>query len=226
MPDCAIPVFLKMRLRESHRVLPDGRVRVLERVAATNSVRTACQCAPSVQSACIRARPFFDSRTSFSSGSFACRVVLPDQHHHRHVALPAVRAVERRDEPGGVELVEPRPRRGRLVRGAHAVDAAQARAGADVDLRQVRRRNPARVLDHEAVHVHDPQRAVRPGRRLHRAEPVVGRREELAARFVRRRARRRTSSPSASACSRVTSRFTGSQVKALPVNSWPSRSSR
>src|SRR5262249_46956645 len=69
-----------------------------------------------------------------------------------------------------------------------AVDASHVEAGAHVELGQFLRRNPARVLDHEPVHVHDPKATVRSGADLHRPKPRIGRRQELRLAFVVRAA--------------------------------------
>ena len=88
-----------------------------------------------------------------------------------------------------VREIQPCHSRGPPVLRPHPVDAPHPLPGPHVELGRVLRRDPARVLDHEAVHVHDPQAAVRAGQRLHRAEPVVGRGQELARLLVGRRGR-------------------------------------
>ena len=86
-------------------------------------------------------------------------------------APAASSAVGRRVEPSG------RARRAGLR--DDAVDPPLVGPGADVEGRQPLRADPARMLDHEPVHVDDPERTVRPGPDLDRAEPGVGRGEEL-----------------------------------------------
>ena len=71
--------------------------------------------------------------------------------------------------------------------GRHnAVDSPFVIPGADIEFGQPFRRNPARVLDDEAIHINDPQSPVRSGARLHRAKPIVLRAKKLALLFVRR----------------------------------------
>jgi len=50
-------------------------------------------------------------------------------------------------------------------------------------------RQPVGVLDHEAVHVGDVERAVRASRGVNGTEPLVAAGEKLASRFIRRSAR-------------------------------------
>ena len=66
------------------------------------------------------------------------------------------------------------------------VDSPLVGTRPDIESGQALGWNPARVLDDKAVHVNNPQRAVRSGPRLHRAEPVVLRGEKLVLLFVRR----------------------------------------
>ncbi len=97
----------------------------------------------------------------------------------RQVARDAVLGVQRGDDLRGRQL-------GQVIEGPElralrvdAVDAAFVGAGADIKRLEPVGRNPARVLDDKAIHVHHPQRAVGTGERLDGAKPVVGAREKL-----------------------------------------------
>ena len=47
-------------------------------------------------------------------------------------------------------------------------------ASADVEFREAFGGNPTRMLNHEAIHVHDPERAIRPSANFHGTKPIVG----------------------------------------------------
>ncbi len=106
-------------------------------------------------------------------------VLLPVQHLLRHVALPAAGTVERRDQAGRVEAVQPWDGARLRTDRVDAVDAALVMAGAEVDALLPVFRDPLGVLDHGPVHVGDPQGAVRSGLDHRRPKPVVARRQEL-----------------------------------------------
>src|SRR5579884_2261362 len=60
-----------------------------------------------------------------------------------------------------------------------AINASHRAAGADIDFGQFLRRNPARMLDDEAIHIHYPQCAIGAGSDLHRPKPIIGRGEKF-----------------------------------------------
>ena len=101
------------------------------------------------------------------------------------VALPAVGALQRGDEPRRVEPVEPGDRAGLPIDREDPVDPPLLAAGAEVEPGLPVVGDPLRVLDDGAIHVGDPEGAVGPGLEHRRAEPVVARGQELAVRFVR-----------------------------------------
>ena len=96
----------------------------------------SCCSAPrpsSVHSACSRARAAADAGHLLQLAQG--RTVLSlDQQPLGRVALPAVRAVERRDQAGRVELVEPRDRPRLRADRVDAVDAALVVPGPQVEL--------------------------------------------------------------------------------------------
>ena len=106
------------------------------------------------------------------------------------VALGAVRRIERGDHFGGRDFCEIAHRPQRCTFSHEPVNATHLGTGARVDLREPLRCDPARVLDEKAIHVHDVERAVRAGARLHGAEPQVRAGEKFRRLFiVRSRAR-------------------------------------
>ena len=118
----------------------------------------------------------------FNSGGVRC--FQCNESLMRQIAQHSVRFTQRADElvsfcPGEIgNHSQLRPLR------IHTIDAAHFRAGAGVELLQSLRRNPARVLHDEAIHVHDVERAVRPRARLHRTKPTVRAGEKLRSLFA------------------------------------------
>src|SRR5688572_7963862 len=74
----------------------------------------------------------------------------------------------------------------RLIFLTHAVNAAAIRAGTNIDFREAFRRNPARMLDKEAIDIDDVERAVRSSARLHGTKPMITRAEKFGILFVGR----------------------------------------
>ena len=106
------------------------------------------------------------------------------------VALPAVRAVDRRDEASRVERVEARWRTQLRPNGEHAIDPPPVRARAQVETRLDELRNPLGMFENEPVEVRDVKRAIRPGLEHRRPEPGISGREEFAALLILRTAAR------------------------------------
>ena len=65
-----------------------------------------------------------------------------------------------------------------------SIDAALVGAGAKIEPRLRFRRDPFGMLEDEAIHVRDVERAVRPRLDHRRAEPRIGAREKLAILFI------------------------------------------
>src|SRR5206468_2256597 len=72
--------------------------------------------------------------------------------------------------------------------GYNAIDAALVVPGAQVELLLPILRNPLRMLDHLAVHIRDPQPAVRARLDHRRPKPIVARRQEFRLALVLRSA--------------------------------------
>src|SRR2546423_1083165 len=64
------------------------------------------------------------------------------------------------------------------------INSAFIFAGADVELRQPLWRNPAGMLDHEAIHIYSQRSAIGSGAGLHRTKPVVAGGEKFRLLFV------------------------------------------
>ena len=101
------------------------------------------------------------------------------------VALPAVGALQRGDEPRCVEPVEPGDRSGPPIDREDPVDPPLLAAEAEVESGLPVVGDPLRVLDDGAIHVGDPEGAVGPRLEHRRAERVVAGGQELAVRFLR-----------------------------------------
>ena len=179
-----------------------------------------------VHSACTRHVGRLDSAASLRERPDGRLVAAPHEHLLDHVALPAAGAVERGDQPGGRELVEPRDRARRPADRKHAVDAAHVAAGPQVELLLHVQRNPLGMLDRLAIHVGDPQRAVGPGGQHRRAGTSCRSRPGTRCRFSSSARRLAKVSPSGRSTSRCTRLCTGSLTNALPAKAGPNRSSR
>ena len=126
---------------------------------------------------------------------------------------PRMAVSQRGRELPRVRLGESR-QRFRLVLVRHDAPDAPAVAAFQVQLLLDVVRQRQRRLDHFAVEVEDVERPVRADRQVTRAEPVVGRGEELARR--RRCACALKIGPFGSSRSRWIRLFAGSQTKTLP----------
>jgi hypothetical protein len=111
-------------------------------------------------------------------------IVSPQHHLRRQVAHRAVRCIQGVRHFLAVHLVETGNRTRSGVRGPNAINAPKRAAGADIDFRQVGGWNPARVLDHIAIHVNDVQTAIGTRAHLHGAKPRIGRCQKLARFFA------------------------------------------
>src|SRR6267142_5396250 len=114
-----------------------------------------------------------ESLDYFSVGRFAAEEFLVDA-----VALGSVGRVEGSDELGGGEFSEVADGSQLFANRNDAIDAAFVVAGADIEFGQAVRGNPAGMLDDEAVHINDPEGAVRAGAGLDGTKPIVARGEE------------------------------------------------
>ena len=102
------------------------------------------------------------------------------------VPFSAIARIERGRQAGRPKFGQV-PYRAQLSDERHdAVNSSPVITGANIECRETFRRNPARMLDDEAVHIHNPQRSVRSGARLHGTKPIVFRRKKLALPFVGR----------------------------------------
>ena len=99
------------------------------------------------------------------------------EHPRRAGARPAVHNLHPR---GRVQRVEPRNRPRLFAFGIDPIDAAFIFAGANLDFLLGRFGNPLGVLDHEAIHIADPECAVRAGAAHAGTEPAIFRGQEFA----------------------------------------------
>src|SRR5260221_9130153 len=106
----------------------EQRERYLRAAPGSNQIQTG-ERGECVQ-ACLRTRRLLQQ---VLQKRYALRITLPNQHHLRHVALPAAGAVEGGDEARGVELVEPGNGSRLHADGDDAVDAALVVAGPQVE---------------------------------------------------------------------------------------------
>ncbi len=86
------------------------------------------------------------------------------------IAHRSVRCVQRGGQLAGREPIELRHRPERAAFGNDPVDPTLVGPGADVEGGEPLRADPARVLDHEPVHIHHPERTVGTRADLHRAD--------------------------------------------------------
>ena len=175
-------VVAEPRLAQADRLAPDARVRIGQGRAdqfggeGAQAVERAEGLHPGLgPRAGLRQRRRAPARPA---------IAAVDQQALDVVAERAVGRVERRGQLGGRQAIEVRHGPRRVVLREDAIDPPLVGAGADVEGRQSLRADPARMLDHEAVHVDDPERAVRTGPDLDGPEPVVGRGEELGGLLV------------------------------------------
>src|ERR1043165_7471869 len=131
----------------------------------------------------LRARTIQPLRFQFGRGVFE----LPlDQQLLNHVALPSAGTVDRPGQPKTVERVEPLELPWPFASRINSIKSSAVLAGAQIYARLDFLQNPLRVLNHVAVHVGDPQRAV--GAELDRGgpEPYVAGGYEFKVGFVGR----------------------------------------
>ena len=130
------------------------------------------------------------------------------------VALPAVRRLN----PAGRGFGFFR-RTNDAVNAPHLFTGAQIQALGDVG------RNPLRMLQDEAIHVHNVQRAIGSGARHAWAEPVVGTGDELAARVLRMAVAgdRQPGVIEHLTMHEIVRRFTNEQEFFMPVMPWDRR---
>ena len=95
------------------------------------------------------------------------------------MSQPAARAVECGDQFVGRLADEMRKRSSRPVVWHNPINSSHGVAGAHIDAGQTIGGNPFGVFDDHAVHVDDPQCAVRAVLEIDGAEPVVRRRQEF-----------------------------------------------
>src|ERR1041385_4154144 len=101
------------------------------------------------------------------------------------VSFRAVGGIEQCREPGGPDF-------GKVGNWAqffrlwnNSINASFILASAHIEPGQPLGRNPPRMLDHEAVHIHDIKGAIRTGARLNGTTPVIARGEKLGLLLIR-----------------------------------------
>ena len=110
------------------------------------------------------------------------RIIPPHQRHVRLVPLPFIRRIQRCDQLLRIHFIQTRNLPTRHRAWKDTIDAALVLTQPIVrqQLRLANLRQPVRVLDHETIHVHDPQRTIRTSARHDRPAPAVFADEEIA----------------------------------------------
>ena len=176
---------IRERFCQPQGVFPHGGRRIFQSgqdgagVAGSDAIKGAEQVQPDQRVGMGQSGPHFSQHFFFFF--LADIAEFPNQHHVSLVPLPFVGGVQRCCELWDRHGIEPGRLPGGFALRDHAVEPSLVLAQPVVgqQLGAAVFRQPVRVLNDVAVHVHHPERAVRAGARHDRAAPAVAAGEEI-----------------------------------------------